>query len=207
VLITAPPRRHLYDVVLGSQALENTWLVVTHAEDLAGDAQAQAQWLRDARGNQQKLSEVLLLVGPHKVLFVENRASADPRLDAIYSEGRQSSCDLLLSVVQANAPARFDVKHAEAAQKAHDDQVAEAEAQRKAEAERVERQRAEAAAALAKAHADAAAKQKELQDQIARETARAEAERQAAAALHAELVRKTTPIVIGGGGGGGCVLC
>lgn len=170
--------------------------MVTHAEDLAGDSQAQAQWLRDARENQQKLSEVMRLVGAHKVLFVENRASADPRLDAIYAEGRQSSRDLLLSVAKANAPARFDFKRLEAAQKAHDDRMAAAEAQRKAEAARVE-----LPSALPPPRPSAE------QAQIAREKARAEAERQAAVKRQEELVLRTRPIIVHHDNGGGCVLC
>ena len=53
--------RYLFRAILGDRSLENLWLVVTHAEDLAGHAQAQALWLRDARDSQQKLSEVLSL--------------------------------------------------------------------------------------------------------------------------------------------------
>jgi hypothetical protein len=150
--------------------------VVTHAEDLADDAQAQAEWLRDARDNNKKFAEVLRLVGAQKVLFVDNRFSSNPRLDEIYAEGRESAKDLLLQVMQSNMPTRFTIESLEAAQKEYDDKKAATEAERAAEVARLKQVEIDAATALEKEKARSAIREAELQAELKLVTARAELE-------------------------------
>jgi hypothetical protein len=198
--------RYLFRAILGDQSLNNLWLVVTHAEDLATSATAQADWLRDARDNNRKFDEVLRLVGPAKVLFIDNRSSTDPRLDAIYAEGREATRDLLLQVMKNNTPKRFTIESLEAAQKEYDDKKAAAEAEREAEVARQRKIEIEAATAIEKEKARSAIKEAELKAELKLATARAELEAKLRAEAEERLRNAPPPQVIHVREGGGCVL-
>jgi len=196
---------YLFRAILGDQSLGNLWLVVTHAEDLADDAQAQAEWLRDARDNNKMFDHVLRMVGAQKVLFIDNRSSKNKRMDEFYAEGRESAKDLLLQVMQSNKPARFTIESLEAAQKEYDDTKAAAEAERAAEVARLRQVEIDAATALEKEKARSAIREAELQAELKLVTARAELEAKLRGEAEERLRNAPTPQQLITKGGG-CVL-
>lgn len=193
---------YLFKAILGQRALNNLWVVVTHAGDLAEDQAAQASWIHESRTRNAKFDKVMGMVGAQRMLFIENETSRNPRMEAICAERREEARRLLLDVMKANNPTPFTIQAIEKVQKEYDEKKAAADAKRKAAEEEHQKKLINAASELEREKARAALREAKLKYQLELEQAKREAEAKA----HAEVMRRMEEATRNSSDSGFCIL-